>query len=60
VGSLRLRLILDAHGSVAFIAGAVLDVKSGVTVKLVQKGRVGSRIWRAEDGPEKPGRPSRN
>jgi hypothetical protein len=34
----RLRLILDAHASVAFIAGAVLDLKSGVSVELVQKG----------------------
>jgi hypothetical protein len=49
----KLRLILDAHASVAFIAGSVLDVKSGVSVELVQKGRVGSRIWRADDGSEK-------
>jgi hypothetical protein len=53
VESSRLRLILDAHASVAFIAGAVLDVKSGASVELVQKGRVGSRIWRADDGSEK-------
>lgn len=47
-----LRLILDAHASVAFVAGAVLDVKSGVSIELVQKGRVGSRVWRADDGSE--------
>lgn len=47
--SSRLRLILDAHASIAFISGAVLDLKSGVEVELVQKGRVGSRIWRADD-----------
>ncbi|MGH6864805.1 MAG: SAVED domain-containing protein [Methyloceanibacter sp.] len=46
----RLRLILDAHASIAFLAGAVLDVKSGVQVQLVQKGRVGARVWRADDG----------
>lgn len=47
----KLRLILDAHASIALLAGSVLDVKSGVDVELVQKGRVGARIWRADDGP---------
>ncbi|SDR58599.1 hypothetical protein SAMN05519103_06166 [Rhizobiales bacterium GAS113] len=46
----RLRLILDAHASIAFLAGAVLDLKSGVQTELVQKGRVGARTWRADDG----------
>ena len=44
------RLILDAHASIAFLAGAVLDLKSGVETQLVQKGRVGTRTWRADDG----------
>jgi hypothetical protein len=48
--SARLRLILDAHASIAFLAGSVLDLKSGVQTKLVQKGRVGSRVWTADDG----------
>ncbi|WP_316193244.1 MULTISPECIES: SAVED domain-containing protein [unclassified Bradyrhizobium] len=52
VQSPMLRLILDAHASVAFVAGAVLDVKSGVSIELVQKGRIGSRVWRADDGSE--------
>jgi hypothetical protein len=52
VRSPMLRLILDVHASVAFVAGAVLDVKSGVSIELVQKGRVGSRVWRADDGSE--------
>jgi hypothetical protein len=52
VQSPKLRLILDAHASVAFIAGSALDVKSGVSVELVQKGRVGLRVWRADDGSE--------
>lgn len=47
--SSQLRLILDAHASVAFIAGAVLDLKSGVAIEIVQKGRVGSKIWCADD-----------
>lgn len=44
------RLILDVHASIAFLAGATLDLKSGVSVELVQKGRVGTRTWRADDG----------
>lgn len=50
VKSARLRLILDAHASIAFLAGSILHSKSGVEVELVQKGRVGSRTWRADDG----------
>ena len=46
----KLRLILDAHASIAFLAGAVLDLKSGVETQLVQKGRVGTRTWCADDG----------
>jgi hypothetical protein len=48
--SANLRIIMDAHASIAFLAGAVLDLKSGVKTHLVQKGRVGARIWRADDG----------
>ena len=47
--SASLRLILDAHASIAFLAGAVLDLKSGVQTHLIQKGRVGARTWRADD-----------
>jgi hypothetical protein len=50
VKSPRLRLILDSHASIAFLSGSVLDLKSGVEVELIQKGRVGSRSWRADDG----------
>lgn len=45
----RLRIILDAHASIAFLAGAILDFKSATEVELIQKGRVGSRTWRADD-----------
>ena len=51
----RLRLILDAHASIAFLAGAVFNLKSGVSVDLVQKGRVGTRIWRADAGAGEAG-----
>lgn len=49
VKSPRLRLFLDAHASIAFLAGSILDLKSAVEIELVQKGRVGSRTWRADD-----------
>ena len=45
----KLRLILDAHASIAFLAGTVLHLKSGVETRLVQKGRVGTRTWRVDD-----------
>lgn len=50
VRSRKLKVILDAHASIAFLAGTIIDVKSGIDVQLVQKGRVGARIWRADDG----------
>ena len=50
-----IRPALDAHASIAFLAGAVMDFKSGVDVRLVQKGRpVASRTWRADDGTSGP------
>ena len=51
----RLRLILDAHASIALLAGAVLDLKSGVDIEFVQKGRAGLQIWRANDGTSATG-----
>ena len=47
-----LRLIMDAHASIAFLAGTILDVKSAVKLQLVQKGRVGAKVWRADDATE--------
>ena len=44
-----MRLSVDAHASIAFLAGASLGPKSGCDVTLVQKGRVGARDWRADD-----------
>lgn len=52
----RMKLILDAHASIAFLAGSVLDVKSAVQVSLVQKGRVGARIWRPDDSSDDSGK----
>jgi hypothetical protein len=53
-GGGKLRLILDAHASIAFLAGSVLDLKSGVQAHLVQKGRVGAKIWHADDDSSGP------
>lgn len=47
--STDLRITLDAHASIAFLAGTVLGLKSGVRVQLIQKGRVGATVWRADD-----------
>ena len=49
----RLRLALDTHASLAFAAGAILNIKSGRAVELEQ--RVLSRvIWAADDLPPDP------
>lgn len=53
-GGGKLRLILDAHASIAFLAGSVLDLKSGIQAQLVQKGRVGTKIWHADDAKSGP------
>lgn len=50
----RLRLIIDGHASLAWLAGRVFDVKSAITIELVQKGRGGPRRWRADDGASGP------
>ena len=41
----RYLLHLDAHGSIALLAGHVLDVKSGVDLALVQRGAGKTAIW---------------
>ena len=48
--STHVRLILDAHASIAYLSGTVYHVKSGLDVELVQKGRVGTQVWRSDDG----------
>lgn len=49
-----LRLFLDTHSSIAFLAGSILGFKSGVDVEILQKGRGPSLIWYAGDGREGP------
>ncbi|MCL8000428.1 SAVED domain-containing protein [Brucella sp. 21LCYQ03] len=46
----NLRLFIDAHSSLAFLAGSVLGFKSGVDLEIMQKGRGASLIWHAGDG----------
>ena len=44
----RLRLTLDAHLTLSFAAGSVLDIKSGRIVELEQR-TIGKAIWSADD-----------
>ena len=44
----RLRLVLDAHVSLAFGAGALLDVKSGKQIEIEQR-TGGRRFWSMDD-----------
>lgn len=44
----RLRLILDAHLTLSFAAGSVLDIKSGRVVEIEQR-TIGKNIWAADD-----------
>ena len=44
----RLRVILDAHLSLSFAAGSVLDIKSGKIIELEQR-TIGKEIWAADD-----------
>ncbi|WP_200845151.1 SAVED domain-containing protein [Roseomonas sp. 18066] len=46
----RIRLTLNAHSSIAFLAGTVLGLKSGADVELLQRGRAPTSVWRADDG----------
>jgi hypothetical protein len=46
----HLRLILDAHVSIAFAVGAVLNVKSGKHIEIEQR-TAGRRFWSMEDTP---------
>lgn len=43
-----LRLVLDAHASLAFAAGSVLNIKSGKEIELEQR-TLGREIWRPGD-----------
>lgn len=53
----RLRLALDAHASLAFAAGSVLDLKSGRVVELEQRSP-GRQIWTPDDQCPDPSWPA--
>ncbi|MCE8043946.1 SAVED domain-containing protein [Halomonas daqingensis] len=51
----EMRLFLDAHASVAFLAGSILKFKLGADVEIVQRGvNNPGVIWGAYDGSEGP------
>ena len=47
-GQERLRLILDTHITLAFAAGSILNIKSGIFIELEQR-TIGRNIWHSED-----------
>jgi hypothetical protein len=49
----RLRLVLDAHTTLAFAAGSVLNIKSGRVVELEQR-TIGRHVWVADDATPDP------
>lgn len=51
------RLVLDAHASLAFAAGSVLNLKAGRKVELEQRTN-GRSIWSADDRPHDPDWPT--
>ena len=53
----RLRLALDAHTTLSFAAGSVLNIKSGRDVELEQR-TLGRRVWAADDVPPDPDWPT--
>lgn len=52
----HLRLILDAHITLAFAAGSVLNIKSGRSVEIEQR-TVHSNVWHPSDMPSDPSWP---
>jgi len=54
--SQHLRLILDAHITLAFAAGTVLNIKSGRSVEIEQR-TVHRNVWHSSDMPRDPSWP---
>jgi len=46
----NIRLFLDSHSSIAFLAGTMLGFKTGTHVEINQKGRGPTTVWRSDDG----------
>jgi hypothetical protein len=45
----QVRLVFDAHASIAFASGSILDVKCGRDIEIEQRGAKGREIWSATD-----------
>lgn len=53
----RLRLVLDAHVTLAFAAGTVINIKSGRQIELEQRS-TGRRVWSTDDVISDPNWPT--
>lgn len=53
----KLRLAIDAHATLAFAAGSVLDIKSGRAVELEQR-TISRGVWAADDVSADPNWPT--
>lgn len=53
----NLRLILDAHITLAFATGSVLNIKSGRNVEIEQR-TINRNVWSADDMPRDPSWPA--
>lgn len=53
----RIRLILDAHLTLSFAAGSVLNIKSGRLIELEQR-TMGRAVWAPDDQPTAPSWPA--
>lgn len=51
-----LRLVLDAHATLAYAAGSILNIKSGREIELEQR-TVGTNVWCVGDMPSNPAWP---
>ena len=56
-GSDRLRLAIDAHATVAFAAGTVLNIKAGRSIELEQR-TTDRRVWSPDDSAASPDWPT--
>jgi hypothetical protein len=53
----RLRLIIDAHLTLAFAAGSILNIKSGRVIELEQR-TLGKQLWAPDDAKPDPAWPA--
>lgn len=52
----RLRLVFDAHLTLAFAAGSILNIKSGRIIELEQR-TLGKKVWAPDDAEPDPAWP---